>query len=141
MTLTLERADAIIAGTLAAARDRNAQPMGVIVLDAGASIVAYRREDGATLFRFDIARAKATGALGMGSDTRALAEKAAANPLFFASLAAVTGALALSPGGVLVRDAHGVVVGAVGVSGDPGAVDELCALAGMAAAGSPSSGA
>lgn len=134
MPLTLNRADAIVAGTIAAARARGAQPLGVIVLDAGAAIVAYRREDGATLFRFDIARAKATGALGMGADTRALAEKAAANPIFFASIAATTGALALSPGGVLLRDAGGSVIGAVGVSGDTGDVDELCALAGIAAA-------
>ena len=133
--LTLAQAQAIIAGTLAEARARSAQPLAVVVLDAGAHPVAFAREDGATLFRHDIASAKATGALGMGADTRVLAQRAAGNPAFFQSLsAALGGRIAYSPGGVLVRQ-NTAVIGAVGVSGDTGDCDEECALAGLAQAG------
>jgi uncharacterized protein GlcG (DUF336 family) len=133
--LTLAEAQTIVNGALATARARKAMPLGVIVLDAGGHPIAFAREDGATFFRLDVARAKAIGALGMGADTRVLAERAGANPAFFQSLAtAVHGQIAYSPGGVLVRRA-GVVIGAVGISGDTGDCDEECAFAGMAAAG------
>ena len=105
------------------------------MLDAGARPVAFAREDGATFFRHEIAVAKATGAMGMGADTRVLAQRAAGNPVFFQSVsAAVGGQIAYSPGGVLIRR-DGAVIGAVGVSGDAADCDEACALAGLAAAG------
>lgn len=134
--MMLDQAQAILHGAFAHARAAGAQPLAVIVLDAGAHPVAFAREDGASLFRFDIARAKATGALGMGADTRDIAKRAAGNPVFFQSVAAaVDGRIAFSPGGVLVRDAAGGLIGAVGISGDTGDCDEACAHAGITAAG------
>lgn len=136
MTLALAQARNILDAALAHARAQQAQPLAIIVLDAGAHPVASAREDGASLFRFDIARAKASGALGLGADTRVIATRAASNPAFFQSVVAVTGGqLALSPGGVLIRDLEGTVMGAVGTSGDTGDMDEACAIAGIAAAG------
>ncbi|WP_188063702.1 GlcG/HbpS family heme-binding protein [Sphingobium sp. KCTC 72723] len=136
MTLTLAQARTIIDTALAQPRGDNAPALAVVVLDAGAHPVAFAREDGASLFRFDIAKAKATGALGMGADTRVIAGRAANNPAFFQSVVAVTGGqLALSPGGVLIRDLEGTVIGAVGISGDTGDCDEACAIAGILAAG------
>ena len=133
--LTLETAQAIVHGSLAEARARSAKPLAVIVLDAGGQIVAFAREDGATMFRHDIARAKAMGALGMGEDTRVIAEKAKGNPGFYNSVSAIVGGqIAFSPGGVLIRR-DGVVIGAVALSGDTGDCDEECALAGLNAAG------
>ena len=130
--ISLVQAQAIITHALAYARANNAAPLAVIVLDNGAHTLAFAREDGATFFRHDVARAKATGALGLGANTRVLAERAAGNPLFFQSLTAVVdGKVAFSPGGVLVHDADGVVIGAVGISGDTGDVDELAAMAGI----------
>ena len=136
MTLSLAEATCIVDAALAEARARGCKPLGVIVLDSGGHPVVYKREDLASLFRFDIARAKAMGALGMGADTREIAARAANNLPFFMTLAAVTdGRIALSPGGVLIRDADGQVVGAVGVTGDTGDADEACAIAGITAAG------
>lgn len=132
MTLSLAQARTIIDAALDA---DHAQALAVVVLDAGAHPVAFARQDGASLFRFDIAKAKATGALGMGADTRVLAARAASNPVFFQSIAAATGQMAFSPGGVLVHDADGKLIGAVGISGDTGEVDEACARAGIIAAG------
>lgn len=135
MNLTLSAAQAVVNGTLAEARARSAKPLAVAVLDAGGHLVAFAREDGATIFRYDIARAKAMGALGMGEDTRVIAERAKTHTLFYQSVTSVVGGLlAFSPGGVLIRD-HGQVIGAVGVSGDVGDCDEVCAIVGIRAAG------
>lgn len=135
MSLTLDLARQVLDGALAEAGRRGAEPLAVIVLDAGGHPVAFARQDGASLFRFDIARAKAMGALGMGRDTRETAQRAASNPVFFTTVAIVTGEIALSPGGVLIRDGQGTVIGAVGASGDTADVDEACAFTGVAAAG------
>ena len=81
--LTLDQANQIIQGARAAARAANYKPMGIAVLDASGQLVAFGREDGASMFRFDIARGKAWGAVGMGISSRALAERAKDNPNFF----------------------------------------------------------
>jgi uncharacterized protein GlcG (DUF336 family) len=134
--ITLDQAQAIIAGTLAQAKAALLKPLGVVVLDTGGQLIAFARQDGASFGRFAIARAKAHGALAMGDDTAVLAERAKGNPVFFASLVGVlNGDLALSPGGVLVRDAAGAIVGAVGASGDTGPHDAEAVTAGIAAAG------
>lgn len=135
MTLRRSEAMRIIDGALAHALSAGAAPMAVVVVDAGGHPVAYAREDGASFFRHDIALAKATGAIGMGTDTRSLADKAKANPAFFGSLSQVVGGrIAYSPGGVVIRR-DGSLIGAVGVSGDTGEMDEAAAHAGLAAAG------
>jgi uncharacterized protein GlcG (DUF336 family) len=134
--ITLQQAQQIVSIATAHARQIKLKPLAIIVLDSGGHSIAFAREDGASFFRHDIARAKAVGALGMGDDTRLLAERANANPAFFQSVTAVVGGnIAFSPGGVLVRDAAGVIIGAVGVSGDTGDMDEACAIAGIVAAG------
>jgi len=134
-TLTLAAAQTIISAGLAHARGAGLNPLAVVVLDAGGHLVASAREDGATFFRADIARAKAYGALGMGADTAVLAERAKGNPTFFGGVVTTLGGdLVFSPGGVLVRSG-GVVLGAVGVSGDTGEADAATAHAGLAAAG------
>jgi uncharacterized protein GlcG (DUF336 family) len=136
MSLTLDQAQKMVAGAIAEAEARGAKPLGILVLDAGGHPVAYARQDGASLFRFDIARAKAMGALGMGADSRDIAARAAGNPAFFTSVAIATGGgLALSPGGLLVRDQSDALIGAIGISGDAPDIDEACGLAGIAAAG------
>jgi len=132
MTLTLALAEKIIDGTRLYAAENNIKPLAVVVLDAGAHPMAFKREDKASLYRFDIAMAKAKGALGMGFNTRGIAEKAKNNPVFFASVTAISGIeLALSPGGNLIKDANGNILGAIGISGDTGDNDELCAQAGI----------
>ncbi len=134
--LTLKLADQIVDETIAEARRKNYLPLAIAVLDAGGHPVVVKREDGASLLRTDIATAKAKGALGMGFSSRELARRAAGAPLFYTALFAVSGGeLAPSPGGVLIRGADGVLLGAVGASGDTGDADEAAVLAGIVAAG------
>jgi uncharacterized protein GlcG (DUF336 family) len=135
MRLNLAAASALIDAAIADGRQRGAAPLAVAVLDAGTHLIALKREDGASLLRPQIAIGKASGALGMGWNTREIARRAAGAPLFFNGLMAMSGDILPSPGGVLIKDAEGTILGAVGISGDVGDVDEACALAGIAAAG------
>jgi uncharacterized protein GlcG (DUF336 family) len=134
--LKLAQANAIIDAALAEGRKQSLAPLVVAVLDAGGHLVAYKREDGAGIVRFDIAYGKAWGSLGMGFGTRELTERAAKSPTFFLALSATSqGRMIPSPGGVLIVGANHEVVGAVGISGDSGDQDEICAIAGIEAAG------
>jgi len=135
-TLTLEQANTIINAALAQSKANGFKPMGIVVLDAAGDIKAYAREDGASMFRFDVARGKAWGAVGMGVASRALAERAKDNPNFFVSLAATAqGRFLPQTGAVVIKDAAGNVIGAVGASGGSGDEDELICIEGVRAAG------
>jgi uncharacterized protein GlcG (DUF336 family) len=135
-SLTLAQANEILKHALQSARQSNFKPMGVIVLDDAGNIKAYAREDGASMFRFDIARAKAWGAIGMGVSSRTLFDRAKDNPNFFVSLAATAdGKFLPQTGAVLIKDATGAVVGAVGASGGTGDEDEAICIAGIKAIG------
>lgn len=136
MSLKLDQANTIVAAALKKARTLGLKPVGVAVLDARGVLVAYAGEDGGGLFRADIARAKANGCLGMNLGGRPLAERSASMPQFASALIEISGGrFAPMPGGALVRDASGAIVGAVGTSGDTSDNDELCTVAGIEAAG------
>ncbi|MEY2771246.1 MAG: hypothetical protein RIQ38_1665 [Pseudomonadota bacterium] len=135
-TLTLTLAHHIIEAALAHARAQGYKPMGIAVLDEAGQLKAFAREDGASMFRFDIARAKAWGAVGMGVSSRVLAQRAKDNPNFFVSLAATAdGKFLPQTGAVLVKNAAGDLLGAVGASGGTGDEDEALCIAGIEAAG------
>ena len=134
--LTLAQAQKIIEAALAKSRESGYKPMGIAVLDAAGNLKAFASEDGASMFRFDIARAKAWGAVGMGVSSRKLAERARDNPNFFVSLAATAdGKFLPQTGAVVIQDAQGKLIGAVGASGGTGDEDEAICAAGVAAAG------
>lgn len=134
--LTLDCASRIVDSALRSAREQRLKPLAVVVLDGGGHDIVLKREDGAAILRADIARGKAWGALGMGLGSRELARKAEQNPRFFAALAATSGGrLIPNPGGVLIRNADGEIIGAVGISGDQADRDEACAIAAIEAAG------
>ncbi len=134
--LTLDQASTIVDATLTEARRQSFKPIIVLVLDAGGYAVALKREDGTGLLHFDIAMGKAWGAVAMGSASRTLGERMEQRPGVVASLAAASGGRFMPiPGGVLIRDADGAIVGSVGVSGELSDNDEICAVAGITAAG------
>ena len=136
MSVTLAQASLIVDTALTKGREMKLAPLTVAVLDGGGHLVAFKREDGSGIMRYDIAYGKAWGALGLGFGTREVAKRSAANPNFLIAFSAASdGRLIPSPGGVLIRNAGGAVIGAVGISGDSGDNDEACALAGIAAAG------
>ncbi|WP_131104631.1 GlcG/HbpS family heme-binding protein [Ornithinimicrobium sufpigmenti] len=136
MTIDLEAARRLIAGARAAAKDRGLKPLTVVVLDAGGHVVSAEREDGSSARRFDIAYGKAHGAIAMGLGSRALMARAEQQPYFIAAAtSAIGGALVPVPGGVLVRDGQGTLLGAVGITGDSSDNDEAAAVAAIEALG------
>ncbi len=135
-SVTLEAANTIIDTALAKGREMKFHPLVVAVLDARGCLKAYKAEEGTSLLRLDISFGKAWGTMGMGFGGSELARRGAKAPLFFNSLQAMSdGKMVPVPGGVLIRNASGAIVGAVGISGDLSENDELCAVAGITAAG------
>ena len=133
--LTLDLANAIIVAALAKGAELKMKPLSVAVLDPGGHMIAFQRQDGASLMRAQIATAKAAGALALGVASRKIAEMAAERPSFIAAVGglAPNGLLPVAGGVIIVAD--GPPIGAVGITGDTSDNDELAALAGIAAAG------
>jgi uncharacterized protein GlcG (DUF336 family) len=127
--ISLEQANEIIREAFTRAQEMGIPPVTVVVLDDGGHLKAAQRQDGATMFRFDVAMGKAWGAVGMGASSRVAAERAKGNPNFFITLAASAhGKFLPQPGAVLIRDAAGNAIGAAGASGGTGEEDEeICA--------------
>ncbi|WP_347311586.1 GlcG/HbpS family heme-binding protein [Defluviimonas sp. SAOS-178_SWC] len=134
--LTLAKAQTIVSGALAHAREKGMKPLSVVVLDARGAVIAVASEDGTSLKRYEIAAGKAKGAVAFGLGSRAIGQMAIDRPHFFAgAVQAVGGEMVPVPGGVLIRAADGSLLGAVGVSGDTSDNDEAAASAGIATAG------
>ena len=136
MTPGLDHARTMIAGARTAGREHGLKPLTVVVLDAGGHVVAVEREDGSSIGRFDVAFGKAHGALSLGLGSRALMKRAEEQAYFIDAARDAVGPLVPVPGGVLIRDADGAVIGALGISGDASDNDEIAAVAGVEAAGS-----
>jgi len=133
--VSLDQANRIISGIFQTGSEMKLKPLSAVVLDPGGHVIAFQRQDGASIMRFQIATGKACGALGLGVSSRKIGEMAAERPSFVASLGPIMPqGLVPAAGGVLVVG-DGSVIGAVGVTGDTSDNDEACALAGIAAAG------
>jgi uncharacterized protein GlcG (DUF336 family) len=134
--LTLDVARKILDVALAKGVEKKLKPLVVAVLDARGCIKALAAQDGTSLLRSEIAHGKAYGALAMGMGSRALFQRAQEQAYFVSAVNTLAqGALVPVPGGVLIQDGSGALLGAVGVSGDSSDNDEICAVAGIEAAG------
>jgi len=134
--LSLHQANAMIEAAFAKGAELGLKPLAVTVLDPGGHMIAAQRQDGASNMRVKLAMGKAAGALSLGVSSRTIGEMAEARPHFVASVDRMgEGGMVPAAGGVIVADAQGAVIGAIGVTGDTSEQDEACALAGIAAAG------
>ncbi|SEG11995.1 GlcG/HbpS family heme-binding protein [Bosea lathyri] len=134
--LTLAQAQTILATALAQAEKLGLKPLAIAVLDARGAQKVFAAQDGTSLKRGEIALGKAHGAVALGLGSRAIHKMALERPYFVeAATHAVGGSLVPVPGGVLIRNAEGALLGAVGVSGDTSDNDEAAAVAGIVAAG------
>jgi len=134
--ISLEEAVRIIDGCFAAAAKHKLRPLTAVVLDAGGRLKAALKQDGSAMLRFEIAYGKAYAALAMGRPSRLVLQKQREKPVFMDNLLELAdGPMFLEAGGQLVRDAAGEVIGAIGVTGDAGEMDDVCAVAGIHAAG------
>ena len=139
MSISLSQAETIVESALAKARELGLPPVSVAVLDAGGHLKAMQRQDGVAFLRATVCQAKAWGALALGASSRHFAERYAGDALQRGFISAMGGSsrerIVPLPGGVLIRDRHGLLVGAVGVAGAASEDDEACAIAGVEAAG------
>ncbi|NVH75779.1 heme-binding protein [Paraburkholderia sp. JPY432] len=115
MSITSCQAQTIIDGAEEKARDIGL-PVVIVVLDAGAHLKAVRRMDGAVLAAIDIAVRKATTAVLFQANSEAVWEfckpGAPAHGLELSN-----SGLAPFGGGIPLKGANGIVIGALGVSG------------------------
>jgi len=134
--LDLSTATKILEAALGYATEQGFKPMAVGVIDARGALKCFTAQDGTSLKRGEIALAKANGAVALGMGSRALMKRAEQQAYFItAATAAVGGSLVPVPGGVLIKDSAGMLLGAVGISGDTSDNDEAAAIAGIKAAG------
>ena len=136
MTITLAQSRTLIDAALAKGRALDLKPLSVVVLDPRAAIVAMMSEDGVSQMRARIAHGKANAAIALGMGTRALMNRAEQQAYFIQAVNGVAGGdMVPVPGGVLIQDQEGALLGAVGISGDTSDNDEAAAIAGIEAAG------
>jgi len=135
-SLTLDQATRTVEAALAAARREGFKPMAIVVLDEAGQLKHVAREDAATPLRVDIAHGKAAAAFGMGIASRALQERASANPVFFNAIApACGGKFIAQAGAVAIVATSGRLIGAIGASGGTGDEDEAVCVEGLRAVG------
>ncbi|HEY3593484.1 MAG TPA: heme-binding protein [Polyangiaceae bacterium] len=133
--MKLEIAQKMVSTALAHAREQKFKPLVVVVMDERGAMRAVAAEDGTSLRRADIAIGKANGAISLGTGSRGLAQRAEKSPQFISAAGQAIGGLVPVPGGVLVRDGNGEIVGVIGISGDTSDNDEACAVAAIASVG------
>jgi uncharacterized protein GlcG (DUF336 family) len=130
--INLDTANKMIKKALLYATKNALPPMGVVVLDSGGNLKAFQRQDGASMFRFDIARGKAWASIAMGVSSRKLATESFSNPVFFTNLSSTShGKFLPQPGALVIKNKHGRIIGAIGVSGGTGDQDEFVAAEGI----------
>src|SRR3954462_4333049 len=89
-SLSLDAASRIVDAALAARKKEGMLPLAVVALDSGGHLVAFKRDDGCGILRFDVAFGKAWAALGMGISTRIIRDRLASRPVFQGALAAAS---------------------------------------------------
>ena len=112
------------------------KPLAVVVLDDRASMRICLNQDGTAIHRHRVAHGKANAAMSLGMGSRALGARAEVQAYFVDAVGRMMdGDFIPVPGGVLIRDIEGGLLGAVGISGDTSDNDEAAAVAAIEAAG------
>ena len=129
--LTGTAAMAMVHGCLTKAAEEGWR-MHIAIMDNHGNLKAYHRMDDAQLLSHDVAMAKARSSSTSPRSTQQWGEMAFGNGI---SAAAFVPGLNYFEGGLPIMTADGQHVGGIGVSGDTGANDAICAQAGIDAAG------
>lgn len=134
--ITLAQAEKIIDAAIARARELKCRPISVVVVEPGAIVKAFKKEDGSAMMRFEMAMGKAYASLALGRSSSLVRMRTEERPLFMDFLfKASEDKIFAEGGGRLIRAADGELLGAVGVTGDKEEQDEALAAHGIHAAG------
>jgi uncharacterized protein GlcG (DUF336 family) len=134
--ITLTQSNRIIEAIFSRGRELSCRPLSAVVVEPGAKVKAFQKEDGSSMMRFEMAYGKAYAALALGRSSTLVRVRAEERPMFMQYLIRASGdQLFPEGGGMLIRDKDGEVIGAVGVTGDTQERDEELAVHGIHAAG------
>jgi uncharacterized protein GlcG (DUF336 family) len=129
--ITLDQAMAVVQAARRKAEEQGTL-MDIAVVDAGANLKAFVRMDDAFIGSIDISIKKARTARLFNMTTAQLGELAKPGaPLYHIEFS--NDGLITFAGGIPIKDASGVVIGAIGVSGSSVEDDAEVAAAGAAA--------
>lgn len=132
--ISLTKSRKLIATIFKTGVEMGLKPLSVIVLDAGGNVKAFERQDGAAPGRFAIAQGKAYGTIMLGMGGTAQMARAEAQAYFMEAVNGAYGGKVIPvPGGVLLKNPKGDIVGAVGVTGDTSDNDLVAAMVGIEA--------
>ncbi|QED36877.1 heme-binding protein [Antarcticibacterium arcticum] len=115
MNITLKQAQNAIEAALTKSSELGLK-MNIAVVDAGANLTAFTRMDNAWLGSIDIAIKKAKTARFFNMETGELGKLSQPGEALF-NIEHSNMGLITFPGGVLIKDSSGEVIGAIGVSG------------------------
>jgi len=133
--VTLAESNRIIEAIFARGHELSCRPLSVVVVEPGAKVKAFQKEDGSAMMRFEMAYGKAYAALALGRSSSLVRVRTEERPLFMQYLMrASDDHIFPEGGGMLIRDKDGEVIGAVGVTGDTQERDEELAAHGIHAA-------
>ncbi len=131
MDITLEQAEAVSTAAEQKAKEIGV-PMNIAIVDGGANLKAFHRMDNAWLGSVDIAVKKAKTARFFDMESGAIGQLSQpGGPLY--NIEVSNGGLISFPGGILIKNGNGEIVGAIGVSGGSVEQDREVAQAGVAA--------
>ena len=134
--ITLDQADRLIDAILKRGAEQQLRPLAVIVVEPGCKVKAFKKEDGASMIRFEMTFGKCYAALALGRSSKLIKIRRAEKPAFMDYLDNASGHQIFDEGGgMLIRDANGEVIGAVGVTGDLQERDDELAAHGISATG------
>jgi uncharacterized protein GlcG (DUF336 family) len=134
--INLEQSNRIIGAIFTRGRELSCRPLSVVIVEPGAKVKAFQKEDGSAMMRFEMAFGKAYAALALGRSSSLVRVRTEERPVFMQYLIRVSDdQIFPEGGGMLIRDSNGEVIGAVGVTGDTQERDEELAAYGIRAAG------
>ena len=134
--ITLDQSNRIIGAIFTRGRELSCRPLSVVIVEPGARVKAFQKEDGSAMMRFEMAFGKAYAALALGRSSSLVRVRTEERPVFMQYLIRVSDdQIFPEGGGMLIRDNNGDVIGAVGVTGDTQERDEELAAYGIRAAG------
>ncbi|MCY0979097.1 heme-binding protein [Chryseobacterium wangxinyae] len=131
MNITLDQAQRIIAAAIEKSKQLGVK-MNIAVMDSGVNLVAFAKMDDAWLGSIDIAQKKAKTARFFNMNTGEIGKLSQpGQPLY--NIEHSNNGLITFPGGVLIKDSEGNIIGSIGVSGSTVDDDHEVASAGAAA--------
>lgn len=132
MNISLQQAEKVINAAIKKAREIDTK-MDIAVVDSGTNLTAFVRMDDAWIGSIDISIRKAKTARYFNMNTGEIGKLSQpGGPLY--NIEHSNGGLISFPGGVLIKNKAGEIIGAIGVSGSTVENDHAVAEAGANAA-------